>query len=242
MSKAKEEAALPATTTQGELVALADYQFLQMENIADVMAENVGNDTLTQFDLDVVKVPTGGYTSWEVQNLDGESESVKEISGIIVHWTQQRTFYRSEFSGDNSPPDCRSDDCVRGVGDPGGSCLICPYAQFGSDLKGGPGQACDLNRLLFIVQPDSMLPIVVKIPPASVSAIKKFFTRLTSRNLPFYGVEIGLRLQQVTNKGGIKYSQVQPVIKRILDENARKATEAYTNGIRAAFTKVKEAS
>jgi len=207
--------------------------------ITEVMEANVGDAGLSQFDFDIVKVPSGGGLSWQVPNIDGNIEEVKEITGIMVHWTQARAFYRMEFTGESTPPDCHSDDCIVGIGDPGGSCLTCGYAQFGSDPKSGRGQACNLNRFLFIMRPDTFLPIVVKVPPTSVRIMKQFSTRLTSQKLPFYGVELSLTLKQAQNKSGIKYSEIVPAVKRKLEPEEIKQIAVYVEGVKNSFEKIK---
>ena len=38
----------------------------------EIMAENIGEGGITPFDLDRIKVPSGGGLTWEIPNIDGE--------------------------------------------------------------------------------------------------------------------------------------------------------------------------
>jgi hypothetical protein len=197
---------------------------------------------LTQFDLDRISIPAGGGLSWNVPSLDGE-ESVKALEGIIVHWKEPRAYWSSSFedSGGGTPPDCTSDDSVTGTGmfghdsehNPTGECGTCPMSQYGS--KDGGGQACKQMRVLFTVQPDSLLPQAIVLPPTSIKPMKKYFLRLASRSIPFYGVITRLELERATSGSGIKYSVVKPSLVETLDPEMAASVKEYGDSLRTAL-------
>lgn len=156
--------------------------------------------------MDRLKVPTGGGTTWQVPTLRGE-ESAKDITGVILWIRPNRSFWRNSYdeTGGGTPPDCSSDDLIEGMGDPGGLCARCPFNQWGSLAQLNPkrddsqGKACRETRLLFLVQPTKRLPLVVIVPPSSLSGkfpgtVQKYLLGLASEGLPPWAVETTLSL------------------------------------------------
>src|SRR5271154_7418952 len=94
------------------LVPIADYAILaeSPENMRAIVQDNLGNGTLSPFDLEQIKVPTGGATLW-----DRGDEPAKEVQGIVVYFRDMRSWWEQSFDekqGANSPPDCQSQDGV----------------------------------------------------------------------------------------------------------------------------------
>lgn len=212
------------------------------EELRSVLAANVGDGGLGAFELDRVRVPAGGGKAWEVPGLDG-SDTIKEIEGVIVAWRDARAYWQADLdaSGGGTPPDCSSSDGVRGVGDPGGVCMACPMAQFGSATKAGKqarGQACKQTRMLFMVRPGDSLPIVVVAPPSSLKAVKQYFLRLASQAIPFYGVVTALGLEPDKSKDGITYSKVAPKLVSRLEPAERERMNGYAQAIAVLVNKV----
>ena len=87
-------------------------------------------------------------------------------------------------------------------------CFTCPMAQWGSDPKGGKGQACTLKKALFILRPDSILPMVVMIPPSSLQNIDRYLLALLNASAPFWGAVTGLSLEKAQGNSGA-YSRVK---------------------------------
>lgn len=197
------------TTPKQELIA-NDYKALAVpaEQLTKFLIENIGAQGLRPQDLDKIKVPAGGGSAWEVPTLKGP-EPVKVLEGIILHFKDVRGYWKDKGTS-NTPPDCSSSDSLLGIGSPGGQCHKCPLAQFGSavDEKGKPakGQACKQMRLLLFLRQDTMLPMMISLPPTSIQPSKKYFLRLVSNGYPFYGVTTQLRLEQAKNAGGTSYS------------------------------------
>ncbi len=203
----KKTEALPAV--------LGDYAVSSMnaQDIAEIIRENVGAGGIGQFDMDRIKVPSGGGTVWSVPSIDGD-QPMKEMSGVIVHFQDQRAYWASAFGGGGSPPDCSSTDMVTGVGNPGGDCARCPLAQFGTATKQdgseGRGQACRSIRALYLLLPNSVLPMVVPVPPSSLKPVRQYFLRLASSGVAYHGVITKLKLQKTRSGDGIEYAQIVP--------------------------------
>ena len=169
--------------------------------------ENMGNDKITERDLDRITVPLGGGLNWTVPTLAGE-DSAKEIEGIIVYQTSPRAYWTTGMEvGGNTPPDCSSRDGDIGYGVPGGVCDTCPLSQWGS-AEGGIGKACKERRMLFILRPNALLPIVIQAPTTSLQTIRKYLWRLTSESLPYWSVITRLSLEKAQSSTGITFSRI----------------------------------
>lgn len=195
----------------------------------ELLADALGGDSLSIADLDRIKVPSGGGTSWEVPTLDGDTAK-KVIEGVVIHRATRRAYwpYSMEDRPDDSDgtPDCQSNDGVQGFGDPGGPCNECPMNEFGSDIKGGPGKACKETRQLFVLTPDDLLPLVVTVPPASLANVKTYFLRLMRGQVAATDVVTQIGLEKVTS-GKTPFSRVTLKRGATLDPDARARVREY---------------
>lgn len=227
-----------AVATQGaaEVPALPDvYKFMALTNPGAIQ-ENLGGEGINPFDLDRVKFPAGGGITWQVPTLSGEMDAPKALEGIIVYWRNTRSYWETDYTGESTPPSCSSVDGEKGVGNPGGSCAMCPMAQWNSGKNGG--QACKAARLLFLMTKDSVLPLVVAVPPTSVGIMKKFFLRLAGQEISYHGGIMSLGLEQTKNKGGIAYSQIKPGLVKTLSAEQADAVKLYADTIKGALNQV----
>jgi hypothetical protein len=208
---------------------------MQENALGDIMRENVGTG-LNRFDLDRIKMPTSGSTIWSVPTLGGDTE-VKTIDGIIIHWQEVRAFWRISYddSGGGIPPDCSSNDAIHGQGDPGGDCLTCPFAKFGTATKGDKqlrGQACRAGRVLFFLRPGDIIPLNIVVPPTSLKSVKQYMLRLANAALPYYGVVTQFGLEQDKNADGLKYSRVVPKAVGYLGDAALERVRTYSQSFK----------
>jgi hypothetical protein len=206
-----------------------------VSSLHEALTENLGGEPLTPQMLTQVKVPAGGATKWEVPGIDEETESLKDLEGVILSWTQSRAYWANPLSTEKAPPVCRSEDMQTGIGTPGGSCASCPFAQFGS-AAAGRGQACKSKMTLFLVRPGETLPIAVSIPATSVTAIRGYLMHLASKKLPFHAVVSKLSLTKVENKGGQTYSQVRPTLVRPLSTEDRVIARSFKETLAAVLS------
>lgn len=244
-----------ATRTANTELANLQYAILEINpaEMGQILRENTGEDTISAFDLDRVKVPAGGSTTWSVPSLDGE-EDAKTIEGVIIFQRTTRSFWkqRMEESGGGTAPDCSSTDSVLGTGNPqfgeiahpdladgevrynqqgeeivSGhfACSRCPLSAFGSATN-GRAQACKQSRQLFMVRESSVLPLLIGIPPSSLRQLKQYMLRLSGAGVPFYGVVTSLALQKQKNTEGIQYAEVVPsVVQRLSPEETARMRE-----------------
>ena len=203
----------------------------RLDTIRDTIEANVGAGGLTQFNLDRIKAPSGGAEFFSIPSIKGPKPA-DSFEGIVVYWKDARAYWSKPLSqGGNSPPDCTSDDGITGVGDPGGDCRLCPFAQFGSKLdeKGNAaaGQACRAIRPLFVLRPGAILPIVVPAPPTSQRAVQQYFLRLVNEGLPYWRVLTKFKLEKASSRGGIAYARIIPELVEVLPDDLSSTIEAY---------------
>lgn len=194
-------------------LTIAGDQFLALsytpDELRELIRDNLGDGSFNVNSVERVRVPSGGARSWEVTDLDSKSgvASTPEIHGIIIYWHATRTFYRAAYSGENNPPDCSSPDGVQGYGDPGVLCDTCPFSKWGSDIKGGRGQACRLQRVLYVLRPNELIPVAVQLPPTSLQPASVYFQRLMSRGIKHHEVSTRISLESVDKPPTPKYSR-----------------------------------
>lgn len=224
------------------LATVASFAVMQAEPgaLGEMLRTNVGPGGLSVFDLDTVKTPAGGGTTFTVPTVDGE-EDAKELRGVIVGFKDMRSYWRTGFdeSGGGTPPDCASQDMMQGEGDPGGDCARCPYSKFGT---AGRAQACQQRRLLFLVREGDLLPIVVSVSPASLKPVRQFFLRLASHGVPYYGVVTRLTLEKDKNKDGITYARITVAMAGRLPEEEAARMKSYSEALRPALERVQLAA
>lgn len=208
------------------------YGFLEVTSF-ERLKENLGEKEIGPGDLQRISVPAGKATNWELQKLDGEVESLRELVGICVYFKDVRSFWKDEYTGKGGPPDCKSLDTITGIGLPGGNCHVCPKAAFGSGKN--DSQACKEQRLLYLMREGEYLPLIVTCPPTSLGIIKKWFVGLLSKDMVFKEIVMSLKIDKVTNKGGIEYSRIRPGIVAKLDKETIEKVKAYSKGLRSVM-------
>jgi hypothetical protein len=231
---------------------LRDQKFaitrFEPEQIHEAIETNLAGEQLTERDLDRITVPAGGGSAFEIVDETGETSNVKAVTGVLIKIRTGRAYWATaiEESGGGAPPDCFSTDGKTGTPmeyedddapkSYGGPCKDCVMNQWGSsDKEKSRGKACKEMRLVYLLQPDSILPSVIIVPPSSLQALKTYTTRLIRKALPFSDVMTEVSLQQAQNQAGIKYSQL--VFKKIsdLDEQSIDMIRAYTASMSAAL-------
>lgn len=196
--------------------------------VMESIAANIGSGAVSEFDLPRLKVPAGGGTVWMVQTLEGE-EPIQALLGVIIWKRDIRTYWQKGYdeTAERNPPDCQSPDGIVGIGEPGGECAKCPLAQFGSDPKGGKGQACAQGEQLFLLTESSMLPTLLTLPPTSLKPARQYMMKLIGQGVPYYAALTAVTLKVVPNAAGIKYSQAEFQFVRMLSEQERGAAIAW---------------
>lgn len=172
--------------------------------IAELMAESFAPDeSLGVTDLPRIRVPAGGGQNWELP----DGSAARQFDAIIVHRQITRSYWSSQYSGENTPPDCSSEDGVIGVGTPGGECAKCPLSQFGSDGKNG--QACKRINRLFLLFDGGIMPVVLNVPPSSGKYVLQYLVSLATSGIGYWQVKTRFTLAKAKSSTGIEYSIVQ---------------------------------
>lgn len=204
------------------LVRAAEHYAIMKQNaaeLAQVIQENLGGTGIDIFQLDRVKVPAGGSTTWEIPDLLAEGGSVasKVLEGVIIYFADGNAYWDTAYNGEANPPVCVSEDGLVGVSSReglGGECASCPLNRFNSEVRPdgtrGRGKACKNMRRLFIMRPGTVLPLLLVVPPTSLKQVRQYFLRLAGAGIPYYGVITKLALVQQKSGDGITYSQIQP--------------------------------
>ena len=195
-----EQTTLPAIQQNFPLAMMAD----QGINLPEIVEDNLGGDTLTAFDLERITVPSGGLTSWILE--DGEEP--KALEGVIITTQKTRSYWQDDAgTSEGTPPDCISHDLIHGEGEPGGLCKDCPLNVFGSG-QSGHSKACKETEHIFLLR-QGILPVVLQIPPSSLKALKKYKSRLIGKGRSINGVVTEFTLKQNPGgKSGYKFSEV----------------------------------
>lgn len=172
------------------------------EDLADIqegIALNAENGDMSEYDMPRITVAPGAL---KVHTPSGPVLT-DHIYGVPVYIRNVRTYYKSKVAG-NKPPDCYSKDRLVGIGDPGGKCAECPFAQFESattaDGQQGKGQACKESKQVFILTGGPGMPRMLSIPPTSLGVAKDFFAGLNFSR-PYYKWLIRVTVQNTKNSG-----------------------------------------
>ena len=169
----------------------------------EIVRENLKNQPLSPELLDMVKSPSGGSTVFSVPGLNGD-EIEKELTGIILDYTTPRAYWDTPDPVEGTPPVCLSTDSI--LSQDGKPCIRCPFNDFGSRDGETGAKACKESVLLFLLRPDSILPILVRIPVTSKPRFLKYVVRLIGTRTPISGVVTRITLEKATSKSGKPYA------------------------------------
>ena len=206
----------------------------------DIFQHNLRGQKITERDLRRVKVPPQGITIWSIPTTEGDIHT-EEITGVLVEYTTPRAYWDKPMDPNTlTPPNCSSPDGINGIrgdglpgkpGEPGGPCYLCPFSKYGSDPReDSNGQACKEKRMLFLLRPDSLLPLVVQAPSTSIRNVFDYTMGLANEEeVLFHNVYTMLTLEKVNAGGGIDFGKV--VLKNVgrVPEEYHSALEIYRN-------------
>lgn len=180
----------------------SDYLALN-SNALDIIRENLKNQPLSFDFFDVVKSPSGGSTVFSVPGLAGD-EAAKELTGIILDYTTPRAYWDTPDPVEGTPPTCLSQNSI--ISQDGKACARCPYNDFGSKDGESNAKACKESVLIFLLRPNNIIPLLVRVPVTSKPRFLKYSTRLLSSLTPINSVVTKITLEKATSKGGKPYA------------------------------------
>lgn len=217
-----------------EIMNTNSYTSLKDFNLAEALTSELGGMDIS---FDRVSIPAAGGQAFEVPGeMPGETDMVKEFSGVILFHHPMFTYYRERFSGGNNAPDCGSYDGITGVGDPGGVCATCPLNQFGSGENGG--KACKNKRRIYVLREGELIPILLVLPTGSMKEFAVYIKRLLAKGKKSNSVVTKFSLKKVTNASGIAYSQAQFAVDRVLTAEEMPFVQAMSDQVKAFATRV----
>lgn len=212
MAKNKNEL---TTVNPSQLPALPDEEALR-----EIVGANLEG---VKAAFEMIKIPTGGLTYWQVPTDTEKPEMVEEIQGVILDHYPTRVYWREKYGqgSGNQPPTCFSLNGITGSlpreGDEFGECATCKWAQFGTATKqdGTParGQACNVKHRVFILMPDrSILPYLI--PLSTMSSERKyegsfstFAVKQLSKMRKLSDIVTKIKLAEDRNTDGIKFAK-----------------------------------
>ena len=211
-------------------------------NALDIIRENLKSQPLSYQLFDIVKSPSGGSTVFSVPGLSGD-EAAKELTGIILDYTTPRAYWDTPDPVEGTPPVCFSSDSV--VSHEGKPCVTCPFNDFGSKNGDSNAKACKESVTLFLLRPENIMPIIVRIPVSSKVRFQRYMTRLVGRMIPLSSVVTRITLEKTTNKTGQPYSlfNFEAVANLTPEEaeNARAFGKRFMKFVEAAESEIRAA-
>ena len=223
-TKAQEfTAPTPLPFETGLMPMETEYAALS-NNALSVIRENLKNQPLALDFFDVVKSPSGGSTVFSVPGLNGD-EPETELTGIILDYTTPRAYWHTPEPVEGTPPDCMSVNSI--ISADGKSCAHCPYNDFGSKDGESNAKACKESVLLFLLRPNTILPLLVRVPVTSKNRFLKYMTRLAGALTPINGVVTRITLERATSKGGKPFALFKFEVSSTLDMDTTMQAKAY---------------
>lgn len=191
------------------------------------------DETISPSDLIRVTVPTAGGKMWQIEGAGGV-ESVEKLEGIFILVQKEGVLWPSLEMEEGSHPVLKTYDLQvaeqNGPIPPDLERLIEPYRLsektfdwagmsgeegpfgFGSG-KDGHGKRVKEIRRVYMLRPGDLFPLVVNIPPASLSNFLKWFKQIpNATKRPYYHSVVSLGLEQAISEGGKKFSRVVPKV------------------------------
>ena len=217
MGEKVQELQMPTTTpTESGYLALAS-------NALDIIRSNLKSQPLSYDLFDIVKSPSGGSTVFSVPGLAGD-EAEKELTGIILDYTTPRAFWDTPDPVEGIPPVCLSSNSV--ISHDGKACAHCPRNDFGSKDGDSNAKACKESVLLFLLRPNNIIPLLVRVPVTSKARFLKYSTRLLSTLNPLSSVVTKITLDKATSKTGKPYALFSfEAVGKLTPEEAAQAKE-----------------
>jgi hypothetical protein len=183
-------------------------------------------------ELSRVKIGAGGSLNFNYSTTEGD-QTAKIMSGIIMAERTARLLWPPPGSNvrKGSPPLCSSKDGFWGVGDPGGDCTQCPWAEYGTDPKGGRGQACKQIHQILFLREGQFLPDILSVPPTSLKNCRQYFLRLLSSGTAPWTRVTTLTLERATNAGGDEYAKINFTAGPVLSDGEKALMRPYASAM-----------
>ena len=201
---AGEQTNITVTPAADTALAPVESSYIALtSNALDIIRANLKHQPLSLDLFDIVKSPSGGSTVFEVPGLAG-NEAAMELTGIVLDYTTPRAYWDTPDPVEGTPPVCMSQDSI--ISHDGQPCARCPYNDFGSKDGESNAKACKESVLLFLLRPNNIVPLLVRVPVTSKPRFLKYSTRLLSTLTPLSSVVTKITLEKATSKQGKPYA------------------------------------
>lgn len=220
---------------------------------AMILAKKFGEQPVSERDLATISTPAGGSTTFAWSTPEGTDETAQEITGILVADAGRGDLWPSrEPSG--SKPLITTRDLKVGykVGDdygdvdpadlekfvrPDGTydwAAMSNSSEFGFG-SAGRGKRVKEQRVLAILRPGEIKPVLVRVSGGSLSAFAKLERALSVLN---HEAIVTVSLEKVKNAGGQPYSKLTFKLAGTLSPaDGEKVFAAYTQPLTAMLTR-----
>ena len=192
-----------AAQSESALSPLSSRYAALSGNALEIIRDNLKNQALTLDLFDIVKSPSGGSTVFAVPGLSGE-DAEKELTGIVLDYTTPRAYWDTPDPVEGTPPVCMSENSI--ISSDGKACAYCHFNDFGSKDGETNAKACKESVLLYLLRPNNILPLLVRVPVTSKARFLKYTARLAGALTPVTGVITRITLEKATSKGGKPYA------------------------------------
>jgi hypothetical protein len=235
------------STTEVELYKPGGFVALNHDTsqVVEAITMNTAGAEMSKFDtLSQARVPGPGGMRWKLRHADGTEEDPQTLTGVIVSVERARSYWEKPYVSGGDPPDCASyDGGFTGVGNPGGDCATCPLNQWASGLEGN-GKACTETRQLLLLPTDSILPVLVSVPPASLKTVNGFMASQAGKvradgglGRPFYTFAVELGIGTTSTKQRKDVPCVMPRFIGMLDPAEADLARSYSEALKAIFAR-----
>ncbi|GEM_PF-3417332 len=176
-------------------------------------------------ELDRIVMPSTGETSFTIQTSESR-DKIQYFEGIVVAQNDVRMYWKKESLKGLSSPVCFSNDCISGIGNPGGNCSSCFLAQFDSK-RHSPN--CQKRKAVLILREDNILPSLFVAPPISAKALSNYFLILASNRIRPAFAKTSFTLAQEKSASGVLFSKINAHVKSLLTEEEKQIAAVYSN-------------
>ncbi len=97
-------------------------------------------------------------------------------------------------------------------------------------------QACRQAKNLFVLLPESYLPLVLVLPPSSLKPFKQFMLQLSAANVPIQEVMVRFGLEKSSNRSNIAFSLATFAVKERLTTDEAATISAYASALKEQGT------
>lgn len=202
--------ALAKTTETG-------YAIVDSPEAHEVMLGAFDQLGVSNFQLKRLKIPAGGMTIFEVEELEGTKHHEHLDVIVVAIKGNQKSWWSVpvDEGGQGVPPSCSSTDGRTAFGvntlepdaEPGEHlCAKCAWNAFGSSRSGGQGKDCKDFSLLFAFREGSRLPSLLIVPATSLKVVQSYVMDIIDAGKRLETSVTRLGLDKAVSGGGITYT------------------------------------